>query len=161
MTPPIWGLSNWSQGPRTYVLHFRAFRAVIHMRVGRESGNVPGEKLKPGPILPVGAKENQEMNSRLPLLLVDTRSVVTACPKHLENPVPTSTLQSTWKHPTILLAATGLLAFIAIPVMKVAQRFKRAQQWQVENGHDRAERREHDWYWNKKQSEKISSTESL
>jgi len=56
------------------------------------------------------------------------------------------------KEPPILVelcALIALLAAIAIPsVMKVARRFKRAQQWQEEDGHDRAARREFEWYWN-------------
>jgi len=58
--------------------------------------------------------------------------------------------------PTLLLlcAAIALMAVIAIPsLMKAARRFKSSQQWQAENGHDRAERREYEWYWSKKNRE--------
>ena len=43
----------------------------------------------------------------------------------------------------------ALAAVIVIPsLVKAARLFKSAQQWQAENGHDRAERREYYWYWN-------------
>lgn len=48
-----------------------------------------------------------------------------------------------------LCASIALLAVIVIPsLVKVSRVFKRSQQWQAENGHDRAERREFEWYWN-------------
>jgi hypothetical protein len=52
---------------------------------------------------------------------------------------------------TILLTATGLTAFIIIipAILRNGQLLKRSQ-WQAENGHDRSERREFEWYWNKK-----------
>jgi hypothetical protein len=63
---------------------------------------------------------------------------------------------------TMLLAATGLMAVIAIPsLMKVVRLFKRSQQGREEDGHDRAERREYEWYWRRKKTENISSAEPL
>jgi hypothetical protein len=64
--------------------------------------------------------------------------------------------------PTMFLAATGLMAVIAVPsVMKVARLFQRSHQRQEEDGHDRAERREYEWYWKRKKTENISSAEPL
>jgi hypothetical protein len=41
------------------------------------------------------------------------------------------------------------VAIIAIPgLVKFSRALKRSQQWKQENGHERAERREYDWYWN-------------
>jgi hypothetical protein len=49
----------------------------------------------------------------------------------------------------LLCASIALMAVIAIPsVMKVARLFKNSQQWEAENGYDRAERREFNWYRN-------------
>jgi hypothetical protein len=63
---------------------------------------------------------------------------------------------------TMLLACTGLMTVITIPsVLKVARLFKRSQQWQEEDGHDRAERREYEWYWSRKKTENISSAKPL
>jgi hypothetical protein len=54
--------------------------------------------------------------------------------------------------PTTLMlfcAWVALAAIIVIPsLVKVSRAFKRSQLWQKENGHDRAERRKYDWYWN-------------
>jgi hypothetical protein len=58
----------------------------------------------------------------------------------------------------VFLAAVALLAVVAIPsVIMVARLFKSSQQCETENGHDRAERREFDWYW-KSDPEKKSAT---
>jgi hypothetical protein len=62
----------------------------------------------------------------------------------------------------MLLAATGLMAVIAIPsLMKVARLFKRSKQWQEEDGHDRAERREYEWYWSRKKTENFPAPSHL
>jgi hypothetical protein len=48
-------------------------------------------------------------------------------------------------------AAMALLAAFAVfigEVVGAAKRFKRSQEWHAEDGHDRAERRELEWYWN-------------
>jgi hypothetical protein len=57
---------------------------------------------------------------------------------HMETPIP-----------VLICAWIALVAIIAIPgLVKFSRAFKRSQQWKTENGHDRAERREYDWYWN-------------
>jgi hypothetical protein len=49
--------------------------------------------------------------------------------------------------PILLFAAVVLVTVIAIPFKNVVRLFKHRQSWEEENGHDRAERREYEWYW--------------
>jgi len=51
----------------------------------------------------------------------------------------------------MILTAAGLTAFIVIPaICRIAQLLKRSEEWQPENGHDRAEHPEYEWYWNRR-----------
>ena len=49
--------------------------------------------------------------------------------------------------PVLLCAAIVLLVLLAAPIEDIAERFKRSQSWEEKNGHDRAARREEEWYW--------------
>jgi hypothetical protein len=49
---------------------------------------------------------------------------------------------------TLIYVAGGLLTLITIPsVGRIANKFKRMQQWNLETRHDRAGERELKWYW--------------
>jgi hypothetical protein len=48
--------------------------------------------------------------------------------------------------PALLCAALALLVVIAVPFENIARLLRRSRSWDEENGHDRAERRELDWY---------------
>jgi hypothetical protein len=67
--------------------------------------------------------------------------------------------------PVLMCAWIVLVAILAIPgLVYFSRAFKRSQQWQVENGNDRAERREYDWYRNsdpEKKTRELSSTQPL
>jgi len=47
----------------------------------------------------------------------------------------------------LLCAAIALLVVIAAPFENIAGLLRRSRSWNEENGHDRAERRELNWYW--------------